>query len=207
MGRFVPDHAAPLHMFYQFGWCKSLRRRQSSTERVLHVNGISAYTCSTHTNLAVRKIMDVMRAPYAKSCILSQHVSNYTWDKRSRKAREYCERKACIVCEQHFIISLNRLMVIKMLEMRHWFLYFVGTHFRMFPPLCSVTMFFFLSSEPSDPTRRWRGVHSLGGKPVHSTLIHPGGLFRGISSELRRGRAFLRTSQPVIKQPQLPKFC
>ena len=56
---------------------------------------ISAY--STHQKLAVHKIMEVMHTAYAKSGILSQHVSNYTYDKRLRKAHEYCERKACIV--------------------------------------------------------------------------------------------------------------
>ena len=63
---------------------------------------------------AVHKIMDVMRAAYAKSWIQSQHVSNYTRGKRSRKALEYCERKACIICKQHFSILLNRFMVAKM---------------------------------------------------------------------------------------------
>ena len=51
-----------------------------------------------------------MRTVHAKSGTRSQHVSNYTRGKRSRKAREYCERKARIVCE-HFI-SLNRLMAL-----------------------------------------------------------------------------------------------
>ena len=39
---------------------------------------ISAY--STHKNLAVRKIMEVMRTAHAKSGIQSRHVSNYTND-------------------------------------------------------------------------------------------------------------------------------
>ena len=37
---------------------------------------ISAYI--TYIDLAVRKIMEVMRTTYAKSGIQSQHVSNYT---------------------------------------------------------------------------------------------------------------------------------
>ena len=37
---------------------------------------ISAY--STHKNLAVRKIMEVMRTACVKSGTRSQHVSNYT---------------------------------------------------------------------------------------------------------------------------------
>ena len=54
--------------------------------------------------------MEVMRTAYAKSEIRSQHVSNGTWGKRSRKAREYRERKARIVCEGHFSISLSRVI-------------------------------------------------------------------------------------------------
>ena len=44
------------------------------------------------------------------------HVSNYSSGKRSRKVREYCERKARIVCQERFI-SLNHLMnpVVKVL--------------------------------------------------------------------------------------------
>ena len=49
--------------------------------------------------LAVRKIMETMRT-YA-----SQHVSNYSSGKRWRKAREYGERKARIVCEEHFYFA------------------------------------------------------------------------------------------------------
>ena len=89
---------------------------------------------STHKNPAVRKIREVMRTAYAKRGIRSQHASNYTWGKRSRTAHEYCERKTRIVCEQHFSISLNRLMVVKVLlkcairlSVR-----FVATHFRIF---------------------------------------------------------------------------
>ena len=60
--------------------------------------------------------MGVMRTVYAKSGIQSQHVSNYTRGKRSRKAREYYERKARIVCEQHFdCVSLHRLLAVKVL--------------------------------------------------------------------------------------------
>ena len=43
--------------------------------------------------IAVRKIMDAMRTAYAKSGIQSRRVSNYTQGKRSRKAREICEKK------------------------------------------------------------------------------------------------------------------
>ena len=84
--------------------------------------------CTTHKNLAVRKIMEAMRTAYTKSGTRSQRASNYARGKRSRKAREYCERKARIVCEQHFI-SLNRLMnpVEKSaFEMRHSCLYFLS---------------------------------------------------------------------------------
>ena len=59
--------------------------------------------------LAVRKIMEAMCAAYAESGSRSQHVSNCRWGKLSRKAREYCESKARMACEQRFI-SLNRLM-------------------------------------------------------------------------------------------------
>ena len=71
--------------------------------------------------------MEVMQ-----SGMQSQHVIKYTRGKRARKTREYCKRKARIVCEQHFSISLNRVMVAKDdFEMRHSFLYFVVTHFRI----------------------------------------------------------------------------
>ena len=74
-----------------------------------------------------------MRTAYAKSGTRSRHGSNYTWGKQSRKARKSCERKARTVCEQHFSISLNRLISCKgAFEVRHSFLYFVGTHFRSF---------------------------------------------------------------------------
>ena len=66
---------------------------------------------STHKNLAVRQIVETMSTAlhYTKSGTRSQHVSIKTWHKRSRNIREYRERKARIVCEQHFD-SLNRLM-------------------------------------------------------------------------------------------------
>ena len=82
------------------------------TRAAVALTHISAY--STHKNLAVYKIMEAMRTAYAKSGIQSQHVSNYTWGKQSRKARKYREMEARVVCE-HFNISLNRLMVVKVL--------------------------------------------------------------------------------------------
>ena len=78
-----------------------------TTSKGAALTQISAYI--THKNLAIRKIMEAIRNAYAKSGIRSQHVSNYTWGKRPRKALECCGREARIVCEQHFI-SLNRLM-------------------------------------------------------------------------------------------------
>ena len=57
----------------------------------------------------------MMLGAYAfENGIRSQDVSNYTWGKRSRKAREHRVRNARIVCE-HFSISLNCLMVVKVL--------------------------------------------------------------------------------------------
>ena len=52
---------------------------------------ISAYV--THKNLAVRKRMEAMRAAYAKSGTRSQHVSNYTWGKRSLNIGESLKGK------------------------------------------------------------------------------------------------------------------
>ena len=54
--------------------------------------------------MATRKTLSpAPRAPVdAYSARESQHVSNYAWGKRSRKTREYCERKARIVCEHFF---------------------------------------------------------------------------------------------------------
>ena len=79
---------------------------------LLYIAGVAlAQSCAyiAHNNLVVRKIMEAMRTAYTKRGIRSQHVSNSTRGKRSRKAREYCQRKARIVCEQRSI-SLNRLM-------------------------------------------------------------------------------------------------
>ena len=78
---------------------------------------VTANFCIYYTkNLGVRLIMETMCTVYAKNGTRSQHVSNYSTGKRSQKAREYCERKACIVCKEHFI-SLNLLMnpVVKVL--------------------------------------------------------------------------------------------
>ena len=81
-----------------------------------------------------------IHAVYAKSGTRSQHVSNYTWGKRSRKAREYCERKARIVCEQHFSISLYRVSDKRCFWNAPFiFRYFVGTHFRIFVAYFSST--------------------------------------------------------------------
>ena len=86
---------------------------------------ISAY--STHKNVyAVRTIMEAIRTAYAQNRTWFPHVSNYTWGKRSRKAREYCERKARIVCEEliYFAESFDEPGDKGALEMRHSFLYF-----------------------------------------------------------------------------------
>ena len=72
--------------------------------------------------------MEVMSTVYAKSGIQSQQVSNYTRDKQSWKAHEYCEKKVHIICEQHFSIPLNQLKVVK----ATLFSISVGTHFRIF---------------------------------------------------------------------------
>ena len=56
---------------------------------------------------------------------LNTDFSNHKWGKRSRKALEYCERKARIVCEQRFfrwIVWRTRWW--RCFEMRHSFLYF-----------------------------------------------------------------------------------
>ena len=62
--------------------------RHSTAVALTH---ISAY--STHKNLAVHKIMEVMRSAYAKNGTRSQHVSNKTWRKRSWNIREYLKGK------------------------------------------------------------------------------------------------------------------
>ena len=84
---------------------------------------------STHTNLTVRKIMEVMRSQKAGFSLKTSQTTHETNDH---------EMHASIVKERAFAnnisvsILLNRLMVVKVLEMRHSFLYFVGTHFRIF---------------------------------------------------------------------------
>ena len=80
-------------------------RHRGNTQPWVALTQISAY--STHKTLAVRKIMEVMRAAYAKSGIRSPHASE--------GAQVLCEREARIVCEQLFSVSLNRLMVVKVL--------------------------------------------------------------------------------------------
>ena len=67
----------------------------------------------THKNLAVRRILGVMRTTHAKSGSRSQHVPNYTLGKRSRTW--HGEREASIVCEQHFSISVNGWTGVKVL--------------------------------------------------------------------------------------------
>ena len=95
--------------------------RNQDTIAAVVLTQISAYIM--HKNLAVRKIMEVMRTVYAKNGTWSQHVSNKTWRKRSRN----------IICEyvkgKCTIISLNRLMNLVLsdtgaFEMHHSFIYF-----------------------------------------------------------------------------------
>ena len=90
---------------------------------------ISVY--SMHENLAVPKIMEVMRTEYTKSGIQSQHTSNYTRQTMTEGTQVRCERKACIVCEEHFSVSLNRLMLVKVVLVCYSFLYFVRMHFQI----------------------------------------------------------------------------
>ena len=104
MGIFFNNYS--IYLFYYKGALIYLSRSCHAHGRMfweLHDNN----EFTTHKNLAVRKIMEVMRTAYAKSGIQSQHISNYTWGKRSRKAHEYCERNARIVCEQHLSILLR----------------------------------------------------------------------------------------------------
>ena len=64
----------------------------------------------------------------------SQHISKNTWGKWSRKACDYCKRRACIICKQHFIL-LDCL--VKLVVRCFWNMSFVspflfiGTHFQM----------------------------------------------------------------------------
>ena len=53
------------------------RTRTRARSAAVALTQIFAYR--THKNLAVRKIMEVMRTAYTKSGNRSQHVSNYTW--------------------------------------------------------------------------------------------------------------------------------
>ena len=70
---------------------------------------ISAYI--KHTNLAVRrKIMEAMRAAYAKNGIRSQHVSKQNMTQTITEHARVCERKACIVCKERFVSLSNRLV-------------------------------------------------------------------------------------------------
>ena len=83
---------------------------------------MSAY--NTHKDLAVHKIMEMMRTAYAQNGThRSQQVSNYAWGKRSRKV--------------HFI-SLNRLMnpVIKAL-LKCFIRFSISFHWYAFPHFCT----------------------------------------------------------------------
>ena len=61
--------------------------------------------------------MEAMRKVYAKNGPRSQHMSHYSSGKRSQNANDYCEREACIVCEQCFRTLVNHSMnpVVKVL--------------------------------------------------------------------------------------------
>ena len=75
--------------------------------------------------------MEVMCTVYAKSGTQSKRVSNYTVSKRSRKARQHCERRAHIVTRttfQYFAESFDGDEG----AFLNSFLHFVGTHFRIF---------------------------------------------------------------------------
>ena len=95
-------------ILYFWGGCKgNLKLITLGSERAgVALTQISAYGTRTKSS-CTQNHMEMMRTTYAKSGIRSQHVSNYTWGKRSRKAR--------IVWEQHFSIPLNRVMVVKVL--------------------------------------------------------------------------------------------
>ena len=70
--------------------------------------------------------MEVMRSQKAGFSLKTSQTTHETNDH---------ERHASIVKDRARIvvsILLNHLMVVKVLEMRHSFLYFVGTHFRIF---------------------------------------------------------------------------
>ena len=72
---------------------------------------VNANLCAYYVSKTscVLKLVEEIGTASAKIGTGSRHVSNYKWAEWSRKAREYCERKARIVCEQHFI-SPNRLV-------------------------------------------------------------------------------------------------
>ena len=79
---------------------------------------ISAY--STHKNIAIRKIMEAMCTVYAKN---RDSVSTRLKQHMTQMITEYmlvCERKAHIVCKEHFIL----LNLKGGFEMQHSFLYF-----------------------------------------------------------------------------------
>ena len=126
---------------------------------------ISVYTA--HKNLAVRKLMEVIVTVYTKSGF-SLTTSQTARGRRSQKADKYRERKAHIVCEQHFSISLNRLMVVNKgaFEMRHLFLYFVGTYFRISVCKCLIHLHTVYASpqqlaRPLGKNRRWSWLQRI----------------------------------------------
>ena len=120
---------------------------------------ISAY--STHKNLAVRKIIEAMRTAYAKK---RDSVSRHPKQNMTQTITEHtrvCEKKARIVCEEHFIsLNLNGAF-----EMRHSFLYwlFFGTHFRIF------VRKFLVHLRTASPQKLARPLHTI---PYHTTLCH-----------------------------------
>ena len=105
-------------------WPALLSSTEGNLFSAVALTQISAY--STHINLAVGKLMEAMCTAYAKSGTRSQHVSNKTWHKRSRKAREYVEGKR-VSFAKNMLFRWIWKVLLKCGIPSSWRLYYVGS--------------------------------------------------------------------------------
>ena len=111
IGNFVQSHNADRYSAPTTSFVKPDDQPSSLVRpKTLTSGRVNANFCvhSTHKNLAVRKIVEAMRTSYAQNGTWFAHVPNYTWGKRSRKVREYCERKVVFsVVRSHVTASAH----------------------------------------------------------------------------------------------------
>ena len=106
----------------------------------------------THRNLAVCKIMEVMHTTCTKKDLVTTHLKqNMT---QTITQVHVCERKACIVCKEHFVL-LDCLMnlVVKVL-LKYNIHFSISFRWYTFPNFCmqiSHPLAYCISSKPAWP--------------------------------------------------------